>query len=190
MKKILLKTTGSIILAAAVVAGTTSLWMEKNIYVSFNQGTDTDVKYQVFYTLSEEENFNESHSVRSQAEAMDSEVKIHIPETHISKFRLDPGTAPGQVTISNLKLLGDKEIELDDFNEFRYSPDVEDKIIENNKITIISNKRDPYMVYLQPFNLNEGNFINKQKIGLIGTLSFFVGFILLGLLFKNRSKRK
>lgn len=190
MKKLLLKTTGAVILTAAILAGTTSYWIEKGIFVSFNQETDSDIHYQVFFTRNEQEAFIKTESVAYTVSANMPEVKILLPEKHISKFRLDLGINPGQVVISNLKLIGNTTIELNDFNEFRYSPDVDDKIIEGGKVTLISNKNDPYMVYNDTIDISEENFIDWTKAMLIGALSFFTGFFLLGFLFKKRKTKK
>ena len=190
MKKLLFKTTGAVILTAAILSGTTSYWTEKAIITSFNQETASEINYQVFYTLDGEEKFNEPHSVKYQAQATESSIKIQIPETHIARFRLDLGIKPEKVTIGNLSIQGTEVIELNDFNEFRYSPDVEEKVIENNKIMIISNKNDPYMIYNDSIDISEENFIDWTKATLIGALSFFTGFFLLGFLFKKRKTKK
>ena len=186
MKKILIKTAVSVIFAVVVVAATASLWTKKGIFVTFNQDTNSDIEYQIFYTLDETEKSNESHSVKYQAKSTETKIKVQIPETHIVGFRLDQGAKPGQVTISNLKLSGDTVVELKDFNKFWYSPDVEDKIIEDNKITIVSSKNDPYMAYKDSFELEEGTFRNIVKAGLIGIVTFLLSFVLLGALFKKK----
>jgi hypothetical protein len=186
MKKLLLRTIVAVLLAVGVLAETTSTWTTNGILVSFNQDTDSDIKYQVFYTLDEQEKFNEQHSVWFQAEDMNSGIKIRIPETHIAGFRLDMGVEPGKVTISNLKLTGDKEVNIQDFDNFVYSSSVQEKEIDGDSITIVSNLKDPFMAYNEELDINETTFVDWLKACLIGFGAFIVAFLLLGLLFRKK----
>lgn len=187
MKKIT-KIISSIILTTIVLIITISIWTQKEMFISFNQKTDIGIRYQIFYTLNEKEGFNETYSIRYYADPTESEIKILIPQKHISKFRMDYGEFPEKVTISNLKLVGDQIIELNNFDDFSYSPAVENKIIENDTLTIISNQKDPYMVYKNILDLNEGTFIRPQKIAFICILIFLISFICIKLFFIRKGE--
>ncbi len=125
----------------------------KVIKVSFTSNSSKDIVYQVFYTTKENERFNENHSVKQEVHKTQKEVLISLPADKIYRFRLDFGKNPGKVQVSNLKLKGSTKINLSDFSQFSFNKDIENKTIEDNKLTIITNKKDPYIIYTPPFKL-------------------------------------
>lgn len=112
------------------------------------------VELQIFYTTEQTENFNEKHSVRKNVTQQDTHVEVIIPEDKIYKFRIDFGSQPERVLLKNVEIIADQYINFNDWYSYGYKNIEKSKVNKkNNSLTIISEHRDPYMVWSLPFVL-------------------------------------
>ena len=159
----------------------------ENIQVLFQQKTESNILYQVFYTTPENSNFSQSQSVTYQAKSSETTVKIVLPVRKINKFRLDFGRYPQTVTISDLKLIGHKNISLNQFNNFNFH-EIDEKKESSSQLTITSHQQDPYIVYKEPLNLKAGRSVHFQTAAfiLLPLFTVLIAFILKYIVFLKR----
>jgi hypothetical protein len=188
--KILKILTISFFLTAIVLFATINEWCVKNIYVTYKVNATKDLTYQVFYTDTADGNFNEPQSAKQVVPVGVQVVKIILPTQKIAKFRLDFGVEPETVYIADLKLVGDKIIKFDDFSNFAYYHiDEYTTVTEDNALKIVSNQRDPYMIYKENLDVTPGTDINWFKSLQIAFGTFFIAFIL-GLFLTRKKAEK
>lgn len=162
----------TVLLTFIVLYFTSALWYGRGVLISFNSQLQKDIEYQVFYTESDDQRFNELQSVIKQVKAGNQTVEILLPTENIVKFRIDSGFKPGEVVISDLKIVGLHEIE-PDYNEFE--PINMDKYIsENNKLYIVSTQADPYIIYKKDLHLSAGIQIDWYRLIIISVLTFLL----------------
>ncbi len=133
--------------------GLTDFSVKENITVTFNSYAEKDIEYQVFYTEARGQSFNGNRSVKKNVAAGKQTVEIELPIKYINRFRLDIGSNPGNVEISDIRLKGEKIVLLDNRN-FSYSQDVAEHNTDNEKLHIKSIQSDPYIVYLRDIDLS------------------------------------
>lgn len=176
----------SFIVATVVTFATMNQWYAKNIRVTFNSESTNDIAYKIYYTdtsnnnANVDTNFKESLSVKKIVPAGKNLVEIVLPIDKIVHFRLDFGAKPGTVYISDLKLMGNKIINFNDFENFTYTSAVEKhEVLDNNQLRIVSNKNTPYMFYKEKLDVMPRTIINWSKIleSALGTF-FFTGLFL------------
>ena len=182
----------SLIVTIMAVYATMNSWYAKNIRVTFSSESTKDLTYQVFYTGSEDEKFNEKQSVKKLTPAGINQVEMILPTEKIVHFRFDFGINPGSVLISNLNLVGDKTIDIlaDDKNKYIFSHFVEEhQFLDGNTLRIVSNQNDPYMYYNKELDITSGTVINWCNLLQIAFGTFFIAF-LLGLFVTRKKAEK
>lgn len=164
-----------ILLSILLVGISFNLWTTKAVIVSFNADATKDLTYQVFYTTKPKLDFNEVNSVKYKVEAGKKHVKIVIFTHKIARFRLDFGSTPEKLIISDLVLNGRQKLKFDDFNKFNFL-NIDNKQIEPNKLTINTNHRDPYIVYRDKLLLTAQILVDWHRFIILATFYFFVSW--------------
>lgn len=165
-----------------------NLWATKVFIVSFNAVATKDLTYQVFYTTTPEQAFNEPNSIRYNVKAGKVRVKIVVPTNNIVRFRLDFGSNPEKLVISDLVLNGSQKLKFDDFNKFNFL-NIDNKQIEPNKLTINTNHRDPYIVYRDKLSLTAATIVDWHRFIILATLYFFISWKLVKYLAKFKVEK-
>ena len=147
-------------ITAGLMAIVADFWSVKNIQVKFHTEAAKDINYQIFYASKPDKSFSEAESVKKTVKAGKHDVKITLPARKIFKFRIDPGQNPGKVVLADIRLEGRSTLNIDDGNKFIYQNHIDDKKIEGGKITLVSSRNDPYIVYKDKFELKAGREID------------------------------
>ena len=163
----------AILLTGLVLYYTAELWLSKNVVVSFNAEAEKDITYQVFYTETNGQSFNEKQSVRQNAKSGAQLVEIVLPIEKIIKFRLDIGSNPGNVEISDLQVIGSKKIELN-YNEFDRR-NIDKFEVKSGKLYLTSKHEDPHLPYKKGLNLfGKADKIDWCQLIIISVLAFLL----------------
>ena len=142
---------------------------EKAVRVSFTSQADRRVAYQVFYTTSQERSFNSEEKVTHDVEAGKQQVRILLPVEKILRFRLDLGQFPQEVTLSDLKVIGDKTVVMGKLSDFILHQ-IDSSKQDGKFFRLTSNQQDPYLIYKSPLNLSA-----KRQV----RIDYYIFFIIL-----------
>ena len=178
----------SIVIALIATATSYNYWHDTNIRVTFHADNDKDINYQLFYMDENSKWFNEPQSVKQIVEAGSSSVKIVLPTENVTRVRLDFGQIPNKVTIKNFKISGNKTIEFTDFDKYNYNQINSHTTNKDGSLTIISDKKDPYMITTEKLDIHPADDYNWLRMGLIAGGSFIVAFLLAMLINRKRNK--
>ncbi len=162
----------AVLLTGLVLYITSALWFNKEVIVSFNTEAKKEIYYQVFYTEANGQNFNEKQSVRKNIKSGSQKVEILLPIEKTMKFRLDIGSNPDEVVISDLQVRGSKNVKLN-YNEFNKNQ-IDKYEVKDGKLYITSNKGDPYIWYKPELNLPAGMQIDWCRLIIISVLAFLL----------------
>ncbi len=182
----------SIVLAAIATFATVNDWYAKNIRVTFNSESSQDINYQIFYTDTKDGKMNEKQSVRKMIPAGVQTVKIVLPTEKVVHFRIDFGVKPKTVYVSDLKLIGNTEVNIlaDEEKEYWFSRHVEEhQFFDGNTLRIVSNQTDPYMYYKKDLDVTPRMVINWTKLLQIAFSTFFIA-LFLGLFLTRKKAEK
>ena len=162
----------AVLLTGLVLYFTSALWYSKAVIVSFNAEAKKEIQYQVFYLEANGQNFNEKRSVRKKIKSGNQKVEILLPIEKIVKIRLDIGSNPGNVIISDLQIKGSRSIKLN-YNEFNKNQ-IDKFEVKNGKLYLTSNQGDPYLPYKNELNLPAGYQVDWCRLIIISVLSFLL----------------
>ena len=136
------------------------IWGKKAIFVSFNAQTTKDLTFQIFYITQPKSNFNERESQKKFVKAGNNRVVFKLPIQNIIKFRIDSGSNPGEVKLSNITVSGNKVIRLDREDLWSFNKHIEKHSFQNGVLSLVSNQVDPNIVYKKELNLLAGNNVD------------------------------
>lgn len=178
----------SLILAVGAIAITVNSWYDRNIRVTFYAQSAKDIQYQVFYTS---ERDGKWQAVTQQVPAGKSNVKIVLPIQNIALFRLDFGSYPQTVYVTDLKVTGNKSVDIlaDDEDNYRFYQIDEHQFMNGKGLRISSNQNDPFMFYKEQLDVTPGPDINWGRLVEIGLGTFFV-VLFLGLFLTRKKSPK
>ena len=179
----------SLVVTAIAIFATKDIWNAKDIRLTFTAENSKDITYQAFYINTLDSKYNEQQSIKKHIATGIHNVEFILPTEKVVGLRLDFGSYPGTVLISDLKLIGGKTVNVLDDKEEQYwfSPDVtEHQFIDNHALRIVSNEADPYMVYKNRLNVTLINWSMLLQI-ILGT--FFLAFLLSLLLTRKKTKK-
>ena len=137
-----------------------SIWCNNSIIVSFDAQTSKDLTFQVFYTTQPKTNFSEKESVKQLVKSGNNNVIFKLPIKNIIRFRIDPGSNPGEVKLSNITVSGNKSVKLDGENWWSFNKHIEKHSFQNGVLSLVSNQVDPNIVYKKELNLLAGNNVD------------------------------
>ena len=162
-----------VLLAGLALFLTKGFWLftEKGVSVSFTSQAQRLVAYQVFYTTSQERSFNSEEKVTHDVEAGKHKVEIFIPIEKMLHFRLDLGQFPQEITLSDLKVIGDKTVAMDNLSDFILHQ-IDSSKQDGKFFRLTSNQQDPYLIYKSPLNLSA-----KRQVR-IDYYIFFIIFVI------------
>ena len=182
---ILVNMLAGIVVAVIATAASYNYWHDTNVRLSFNIDSEKDINFQAFYLDVKGQNFNESKSVHKLIKSGNHNVEIFLPVKKMVRIRLDIGSEPGKVKLSDLVLTGNEKINLA-YNEF-FKNQIDDYEINEDGFILSSNQKDPYIFYRKEFDLSGKEQISWLRMGLIAGGSFIVAFLLAMLI--NRKKK-
>ena len=137
-----------------------SIWCNNSIIVSFDAQTSKDLTFQVFYTTQPKTNFSEKESVKQLVKSGNNNVIFKLPIKNIIRFRIDPGSNPGEVKLSNITVSGNKSVKLDGENWWTYNKHIENHSFQNGILSLVSNQGDPYIIYKHELNIMAGTYVD------------------------------
>lgn len=143
-----------VLLAGMALFLTKGLWLfaAKGVSVSFTSQAAQPIDYQVFYTASPDRSFNPEEKVTQNIKAGKQQVNILIPSVKVLRFRLDLGQFPQEITLSDLKVSGDKTVAMDNLSDFILHQ-IDSSKQDGKFFQLSSNQPDPYIIYKSPVNL-------------------------------------
>lgn len=148
--------------------------LSPSVEVIFTGEQNKDLEYQVYYTETSDEVFNEKQSVKKMIPAGKHQVTIAIPVSKIVKFRLDTGVQPGKVILSNLCLDGKEKIDIG-YSDLIFRRI--DKFSQDKKNLVInSNQNDPLLVYNKSLNLEGKYGIDWLMLIIVSFISFLISY--------------
>lgn len=163
-----------VLLAGMALFLTKEFWFfpsEKAVRVSFTSQAAQPIDYQVFYTASPDRSFNPEEKVTQNIKAGKQQVNILIPSAKVLRFRLDLGQFPQEVTLSDLKVIGDKTVAMDNLSDFILHQ-IDSSKQDGKFFRLTSNQQDPYLIYKSPLNLSA-----KRQVR-IDYYIFFIIFVI------------
>jgi hypothetical protein len=119
-------------------------------------------------------------------------VKIVLPTEKVVRFRIDFGVKPETIYVSDLKLIGNTEVNIlaDEEDKYSFSRHVEEhQFIDGRDLRIISNQRDPYMVYKKDLDVTPGDDINYNVLLTYALGTFVIAFLISLLLTRKKSEK-
>ena len=152
-----------------------NLWGGKYFYLSMKTSLEKDILLQIDYIKKSHHAFNREQSVKHLIKAGQHESKIIIPTKKLACFRLDFGSNPKQVKISNLKISGKKTISFNDFSQFELL-NIDSFDIKNNILSFKSTQSNPQIVYKNILNLKGRRHFDIYMFVILATLSFLLSY--------------
>lgn len=163
-----------VLLAGMALFLTKEFWFfpsEKAVRVSFTSQAAQPIDYQVFYTASPDRSFNPEEKVTQNIKTGKQQVNILIPSAKVLRFRLDLGQFPQEVTLSDLKVIGDKTVVMGKLSDFILHQ-IDSSKQDGKFFRLTSNQQDPYLIYKSPLNLSA-----KRQVR-IDYYIFFIIFVI------------
>ncbi len=165
----------ALIMTFGMIALSANLWSERVFIVQFQTNLQKDTLYQIFYARKETDSFDEKMSIKKLVKAGQQEVIFELPTHKMSKLRVDFGSNPGKVEISNMQIKGRSVIKFDDFSKFTFS-DIAKLQIEGNKLSFDCVHCSPYMIYEDKQVLKGKRIIDFYALIILVTLYFFIAY--------------
>ena len=186
--KILINFFIAAVLAAVITGACYNYWHSKaDIYLTFEAKNERKVDYTVYYAEDAKGNFSRERMIRQKIPAGSHRVEFVFPTKNIARLRIDFGKKPGTVFISDIRLEGNKTLNLNKYAKYKYNKAVDEhEVTERGGLRVISKKNDPCMIITDSFNVKQKNVYNKKMIGMIFGASFVVIFALAMLINRKR----
>lgn len=149
-----------LVLVCFLMFFSSSIWTNKSIIVSFNAQTSKDLTFQVFYTTQPKTNFSEKESLKQLVKAGNNNIIFKLPIKNIIRFRIDSGSNPEEVKLSNITVSGNKSVRLDGENLWTFNKHIENYSYYDGVLTLVSNQGDPYIIYKHELNIMAGTYVD------------------------------
>ena len=162
----------AVLLTGLVLYFTSSLWLIRNILVTFNSQSEKDIEYRVFYTDASGQSFNGKQLLRKMVNSGNQRVEIIIPSERLLKFRMDEGIEPGKVVISGLQIKGSKIVNPDLSKVAKNQIDKYE--IQGDVLTIYSDKKNPYFILNDTLDLLGEANVDWCRLIIISALAFLL----------------
>ncbi len=122
------------------------VWLDRFYKISFDVQTEKPLEIQVFYIKNLKDGFQERFSVKTKVVPNQVQnIKLRLPTKRVKKIRIDIGSNPGNVEISNIHLKGLKTTELK-LDHFIFNQ-IDSHRLENGTLLLTSAKHDPFIIY-------------------------------------------
>ena len=179
----------SVVLAALIAGSCYNLWHSvADIYVTFEAQNERKVEYAIYYAENAKDGFSGKRMIKKKIPAGSHRVEMVLPVKNVARLRIDFGKKPGTVFVSDLRIEGNKTVNLNDFAKYKFNKHVDEhEITESGGLRIISKQNDPYMVITETFNVKPKDVYDWNKAGIIFGASFVVIFAL-AMLLKRKKK--
>ena len=186
--KVFISVLISAVLAALIAGSCYNLWYSvADIYVTFEAQNERKVEYTIYYAENAKDSFSGKRMIKQKIPAGSHRVEMVLPVKNAARLRLDFGKKPGTVFISDLRVEGDKIVNLNNFAKYKFNKHVDEhEITESGGLRVISKQKDPYMVITETFNVKPKDVYDWHKISTIFGASFVVILALAMLLNRKR----
>lgn len=162
------------------------LFYTRQIEVSFDTRINKACDFGVFFHEEENGKFSGENFVSKRIHPDPAKdfvrVSLTLPVERLSRFRLDFGSEPGEVLITNLAIKGDVVVHMNDFSKFECSPHVVKKIISPNSLLIESWQRDPFIIYRQKLCIGGEGCVDWKMLLILATVFSFLSYKLVSYL--------
>lgn len=151
----------------------------KNISVELNVKHQKSINFQIFYTEEIGEYFNENKSIRQFSNSLNNELQtINFDLNNVKNLvglRIDLGEQPENIWIKNIKILGQKKIEIAPEKLIDYSMnEIQEKNLENENVKLYSDKYDPFIILKNSDIRNMQREIINYKIFIFIYIVLFI----------------
>ena len=147
------------------------------ITVSFSLGCPDNFSnnLQIYYTETPEQTFSPQRRIEVPAHGGQNNIAFQLPSDILHLLRVGFGSHPGTVSIGNITVSGSKTKKIPDLSNIQTN-DINDIIVTQDKISITSDKLDPYIIFNQPLDIRT----RVTHTALVAqSLTFFFGGALL-----------
>ena len=185
----------SVILTAFVcVALSWKLFLSRDVILSFNQKTNNDVTYRIFYATKQEEPFEDKNSTTYTAPKDKENVSITLSLPAKSLWRLRIMIEDSQaknITLSNIKLSGKNTIELSDLKRLNFYNFANTKIDKNSAQLSLSHNTNnkAYTEPIDVFRVNTRITINWQFFLSLWIIYIIIAYKFIAFLADYKNKR-
>lgn len=156
----------------------------KPIIFSFVAEGEKTVDFEVFYEKNKNHPFSQKFAITQKINlAKVKNVSFSIPIKRIEKLRLDFGSNPGTVTVSNLKLVGRKTFKVNVSNKSKTNQ-LDKFSVSEDGLTITSSRHDPFVVLSDNLNVKAAKSFDSKIFIIIFTLAFMFFYKLVAYLSK------
>lgn len=161
-----------------------------DIKVSMSLIAEKPFNLQIFYAKNADDGFSENNSLIKKLVPDINDLEITIDSlSEISRLRIDFGSDPGVILVSNIKVSGDNDIffSLDNTEEYSYNQ-LYFQERKNGLSELNSNLPDPFVQINSPFNIkSKTRTLNVIKTSCVLFLYFILWIVLLSLIEKRKT---
>ena len=145
-----------------------------HITVSYDVSATSDYTTEIFYSNRGVDVPGGWSSVKHRVTKSDKRVSITLPVAQISKIRIDFGNNPGVLSVSNIVVSGDVNINLD-LNNFT-THQINKYDIRGKTVHIYSDQIDPFIVYKSPVKVMRAYHFDFMVFFILACLYFFAWY--------------
>ncbi len=179
----------SLMAVLAVVCGLPLWWASVSYKLTLTYHSTKFSKCQIYYAP-EGERFSANRSQMIECQPGKGEISTIIPAEDLHRLRIDFGSSPGKVTLSNVRLKGQNRINLLLVGDFT-PKNIETCEETDSQLTFHATHKDPQLIYNQPIPQIAGEgrlrISHNWLIGLAagGIYLYFAGCYVYSLLVKR-----
>lgn len=154
----------------------TPFWIKQGAMLTFDYETQKNLELQIFWQTELEKPFSQTCSIKEQINGSGT-AHILIPaSSSIKQFRLDAGSNPGKLIISNVSLKG-KSLNCLNLTQFRQK-NINSYNGSSSSIHIESFHKDPYIVYALPLSIEPGLFCEWAQGCIVIVVALYLACVL------------
>lgn len=177
------KLSAIIILTLAALFSFQQFWLPKGVILTFDYKLHHPITFKIFYGLDSDGKWRANETVCYKAENTQGHAEIFLPVSHLERLRIDPGTKPKHVVISQLVLDGKDTLVLGhEENDFR-AHNIPEWKVKRGEIRLASEHDDPILMYNKPISMIAGNQrqINWSNLLLLLLTPWYLVYVICSL---------
>ena len=121
---------------------------EENIRIQFHAKHEKGLEFRVFYTENESQEFIEERGFRQWIEPNESKILFSFKTSKTHRLRLDFGEFPGELSIKNLEIIGDKRHKITPEQLDQYAKSgIDSTGIKNDEWIVYSKQIFPHIAF-------------------------------------------
>lgn len=169
--------TASILLTALLMLLSKGLYTGfEPIKLSFDIKGEKTLSIQAFYTKKTIERFNEKESSKQEVDLnVTNHLEFLFPTQTVRKVRIDLGSNPEDLELSNIVLEGKKKLPLNNFDNIEIGQ-LDNIEKEADKLKITSSQVNPSISFNNGINIKAGMTLDWKLFIIALTLSFLISY--------------